>query len=94
MMYDAYQRYADLSHPARTLALSSERLLQMWSTMQFASPLRRMTAYYELVALSGFTHTRPDYKIGPIAAHGGDLADVTEKAVLSTPILHVTALFA
>ena len=85
MMYDAYQRYADLSHPARTLALSSERILQMWSTMQFASPLRRMTAYYELVALSGFTHTRPDYKIGHIAAHGGDLADVTEKAVLSTP---------
>ena len=85
MMYDAYQRYADLSHPARTLALSSERILQMWSTMQFASPLRRMAAYYELVALSGFTHTRPDYKIGRIAAHGGDLADVTEKAVLSTP---------
>ncbi len=85
MMYDAYQRYADLSHPARTLALSSERILQLWGTMQFASPLRRMAAYYELVALSGFTHTRPDYKIGRIAAHGGDLADVTEKAVLSTP---------
>jgi poly(3-hydroxybutyrate) depolymerase len=85
MMYDAYQSYADLSHPARTLALSSERILQLWSTMQFASPLRRMAAYYELVALSGFTHTRPDFKIGRIAAHGGDLAGVTEKAVLSTP---------
>jgi polyhydroxyalkanoate depolymerase len=85
MMYDAYQSYADLNHSVRGLALSSERILQLWSTMQFASPLRRMTAYYEIVALSGFTHTRPAYNIGRIAAHGGDLADVAEKAVLSTP---------
>lgn len=59
MMYDAYQGYADLSHPVRKLATSSENILRLWSTTQFASPLRRMAAYYELVALAGFTHKRP-----------------------------------
>lgn len=84
MMYDAYQNYADLSHPVRTLALSSERILRQWSAMQFASPLRRMAAYYELVALAGFTHTRPDYEISDVATHGGDVIRVVEKAVLTT----------
>jgi polyhydroxyalkanoate depolymerase len=85
MMYDAYLCYADLSHPVRTLALSSERILHLWSAMQFASPLRRMAAYYELVALAGFTHTRPDYEIRDVTTHGGDVVGVVEKAVLTTP---------
>jgi len=84
-MYDAYQSYADLSHPVRTLALNSERILRLWSASQFASPLRRMTAYYELVSLSGFTHTRPDYEIENVTTNGGDVVNVVETAVLATP---------
>ncbi len=84
-MYDAYQSYANLSHPARTLAANSERLLTQWSTMQFASPLRRMAAYYELVALSGFTHVRPDYRIAHIKMDDGETVSVAEHAEMSTP---------
>jgi len=65
MLYDAYQAYADLSHQVRALASSSNCILSQWSTMKYASPLRRMAAYYELVALAGFTHTRPDYRVSP-----------------------------
>ena len=85
MMYDAYQSYADLSQHLRALASSSEAVLQLWSTMRYASPLRRMAAYYEIVALAGFTHKRPDYKIGRVRAPGGEPAIVTECAATATP---------
>jgi poly(3-hydroxybutyrate) depolymerase len=85
MMYDAYQGYADLSHPVRQLATNSNTILRLWSTSQFASPLRRMAAYYELVALAGFTHTRPPFAITEITTSEGTTAAVTEKIVMATP---------
>ncbi len=85
MIYDAYQAYADLSHPVRALASSSNRILSLWSTMQYASPLRRMAAYYEVVALAGFTHTRPDYDIHEVVTDSGESVSVIEREVLSTP---------
>jgi poly(3-hydroxybutyrate) depolymerase len=85
MMYDAYQAYADLSHQVRTLASSSNRILSHWSASQYASPLRRMAAYYELVALAGFTHTRPDYAIGEVTTDSGESLRVMEKEILATP---------
>jgi len=85
MLYDAYQAYADLSHPVRALASSSNRILSLWSTMQYASPLRRMAAYYEIVALAGFTHTRPDYGITEVVTDSGDSVSVIEREILATP---------
>ena len=85
MMYDAYQGYADLSHPVRMLAGSSERILSLWRSSQFASPMRRMAAYYELVNLSGFTHTRPPYDIHEVKRPDGVSVPVHEKTVLATP---------
>jgi poly(3-hydroxybutyrate) depolymerase len=85
MMYDAYQGYADLSHPVRQLATNSDTILRLWSTSQFASPLRRMAAYYELVALAGFTHTRPPFAITEITTSEGTTAAVTEEIVMATP---------
>ena len=85
MMYDAYQGYADLSHPIRSLATSSERILRMWSATQFASPIRRMAAYYELVGLAGFTHTRPDFEIANVRSHNGDSVGVKETVIHATP---------
>lgn len=85
MMYDAYQAYADLSHPVRALASNSNCILSLWSTMQYASPLRRMAAYYEIVALAGFTHTRPDYRIHEVVTDSGASARVIEKEILATP---------
>ena len=83
-MYDAYHRYAEMSQQVRLLASSSERILGLWSTMQFASPLRRMAAYYEIVGLSGFTHKRPDYGIRQITTPEGAVG-VAEACVHSTP---------
>src|SRR3974390_733658 len=85
MIYDAYQAYADLSHQVRVLASSSNCILSHWSTMKYASPLRRMAAYYELVALAGFTHTRPDYGICEIVTGSGLSLPVQEKEVFATP---------
>ena len=85
MMYDAYQGYADLSHPVRMLAGSSERILGLWNSTRFASPMRRMAAYYELVGLAGFTHTRPDYDIRDVKIASGATVAVHEKAVYATP---------
>ena len=85
MIYNAYQAYADLHHPVRTLAASADRLLSLWSTMRLASPLRRMAAYYELVTLAGFTHVRPDYGIKSITTAEGDVVRVEETEVCATP---------
>jgi len=85
MLYDAYQAYADLSHQVRALASSSNCILSQWGTMSYASPLRRMAAYYEVVALAGFTHTRPDYGISEIVTSAGPRLPVHEKEVFATP---------
>ena len=85
MLYDAYQAYADLSHQVRALASSSNCILSQWGAMSWASPLRRMAAYYELVALAGFTHTRPDYEISEIVTSAGPRLPVHETEVFATP---------
>ncbi|MDB5597049.1 MAG: poly(3-hydroxybutyrate) depolymerase [Hyphomicrobiales bacterium] len=85
MMYDAYQGYADLSHPVRQLATNSDTILRLWSTSRFASPLRRMAAYYELVALAGFTHARPPFAITEVTTSEGAVTAITEEIVMATP---------
>lgn len=85
MMYDAYQNYADLSHPVRALAHSGETMLRSLGTSPFASPFRRMSAYYELIGLAGFTHTRPDFDLKEVTTHNGETVNVTESAVLTSP---------
>src|SRR5271157_4655901 len=75
MIYDAYQGMADIHDRIRRSADAAHGVLQAWSANPFAPPWRRMAAYYELVALAGFTHARPDYGIDP----------VEEKGVLWTP---------
>ena len=85
--------YADLNHPVRTLALSSDRMLLLWSATQFASPLRRMAAYYELVALVGLHPYPARLQDRRLAAHGGD-PRASEKTVLSDALLHAAALLA
>ena len=61
MMYDAYQGMADVGDRVRLLAQNAHAILAAWSAHPTASPWARMSAYYELVALAGFTHARPDY---------------------------------
>jgi poly(3-hydroxybutyrate) depolymerase len=84
-MYDAYQACADLLDPFRLTAASNERILSLIGAMRFASPLRSVQAYHEVIALAGFTHKRPDYGISEVATDTGETAPVTEAAVTATP---------
>ena len=84
MMYGAYQRLADANDQVRSLAEKAHAILTTWSSNPFAPPSRRMAAYYELVALAGFTHSRPDYGIDSIEVRS-ETIPVEERSVLSTP---------
>jgi poly(3-hydroxybutyrate) depolymerase len=82
MMYDAYQGMADVGDRVRLLAQNAHAILSAWSAD--ASPWRRMSAYYELVALAGFTHARPDYGIDSVEIEGAPVP-VEERGVMWTP---------
>jgi polyhydroxyalkanoate depolymerase len=84
MMYNAYQTYADVSHPIRLLASNADRILNLWSHPTGATPWQRMAAYYELVTLAGFTHSRPDFDIPTIESRGKTYR-VHEDTVWRTP---------
>src|SRR5258708_29791741 len=83
MMYDSYQAIADVGDAVRLLAFNAERILKIWASGPFASPFQRMAAYYEAVALAGFTHERPGFDI-PFVEVRGEAIPVEEKVVLST----------
>ena len=70
MIYDAYQGMADVGDRVRQLAQNANTILSAWAAHPTASPWRRMSAYYELVALAGFTHARPDYGIESVEING------------------------
>ena len=84
MMYDAYQRMADAGDQVRMFAENAQTILTAWNANPFASPVRRMAAYYELIALAGFTHARPDYGIDCVEVKGQKIA-VEENTVHKTP---------
>jgi poly(3-hydroxybutyrate) depolymerase len=83
MMYDSYQAIADVGDAVRSLAFNAERILQTWAVRPFATPLQRMAAYYEVVALAGFTHERPPFDI-PEVEVGGQAIPIEVEVVLST----------
>src|SRR5258708_30421541 len=84
MMYDAYQGVAGVGDRVRLLAQNAGAVLGAWSAHPTASPWARMSAYYELVALAGFTHARPDYAIDSIELDGAPVP-VDERGVMWTP---------
>ena len=49
-----------------------------------AQPMRRMAAYYELLALAGFTHMRPNFGVKAIES-GGLQISISEKIILDSP---------
>src|SRR5271163_1428924 len=84
MMYDAYQAVADVGDRVRLLSANAEAILNCWSSRPWASPLARMAAYYEVVALAGFTHDRPDYGVDSVEVRGETRA-VTQSGAMRTP---------
>ena len=88
MMYDAYQAMADVGDRVRSFAASAEAILGVWQNRPYASPLQRMAAYYEVVALAGFTHERPDYAIEDVEVQGAPRA-VTQRISTRTPFCNL-----
>jgi poly(3-hydroxybutyrate) depolymerase len=84
MMYDAYQALADVGDRFRLLSANAEAILNCWSSRPWASQLARMAAYYEVVALAGFTHNRPDYGVDSVEVRGETRA-VTQNGAMRTP---------
>jgi poly(3-hydroxybutyrate) depolymerase len=82
-MYDSYQALADVGDSVRLLAANAEHILKSWASGPFASPLQRMAAYYEVVALAGFTHERPGFDIPEVEVRG-ETIPVEEEVTLST----------
>ena len=74
---------ANLSDSVRLFADNAQTILQTWNKNQGASPIRKMTAYYEQVALMGFTHTCPAFNIQPITEEGELTTEVLESTVLT-----------
>ena len=72
-------------------AENAHAILNAWSSNPFAPPWRRMAAYYELVALAGFTHARPDYGIDSVERNGEPIP-VEEQRRLVDAVLPVAAL--
>ena len=84
MIYDAYQGLADVGDRVRLLAANAQVVLEAWSSQPFASPWRKMAAYYELVALAGFTHARPDWDVDAIEVGGNEFA-IAQRVAMATP---------
>ncbi|SED80503.1 polyhydroxyalkanoate depolymerase, intracellular [Rhizobiales bacterium GAS191] len=83
-MYDSYQAFADLSGPMRAIAADAERILSRWDCGLLTDPLQRMAGFCELLALCGFTHTRPEFDI-PAIEMGSHPVFVEQDTVVTTP---------
>jgi poly(3-hydroxybutyrate) depolymerase len=84
MIYKAYQAYTDVSHPVRLVASHADRLLSLWTATTCAMPAQRIAAWCEVVALAGFTHSRPEFEI-PFIEIKDRHYPVTESVVLKRP---------
>lgn len=67
MTYGSNKTVVETGLPLRLFASYAEKLFKLWEPGAFSPPFERMAAYYELVALAGFTHIRPDCGIDLIA---------------------------
>lgn len=85
MIYQNYQWAADVAEPVRNFASVARQIDLLWMDDVTGSPLSRMAAYYEQIAILGFTHVRPEYEIEPVLDRNGMTTKISEKVVLSTP---------
>jgi polyhydroxyalkanoate depolymerase len=89
MIYSTYQAFADIHDPLRDFATEIRRVLFDWETGDFASPLQNIAAFYEITALAGFTHIRPDFDITKVSINGVE-TPVREEVVLDLPFASLT----
>ena len=84
MLYLAYQTHADIMLPVRAWAEAGLRALTPWTNGDGRTPLRNLTAAYELLARARLTHVRPAYGIDAVRVGNREVA-VTEEALAATP---------
>ena len=84
MLYQVYQSYADLMHPACSVADLVASALAVNSRLSGCEPMRATRAACEVLALSRLTHHRPAFGIDSVTVNGTPL-QVTEEVVASTP---------
>jgi len=85
MIYRNYQVVADVSDPIRKFAEHAREISLNWFDGKRITPLQRMAAYYEQVALLGFTHTRPSFNITAVKNAHGVRVPVNESTSFRTP---------
>ncbi len=85
MLYQAYQACADATDPVRSMARALAAASSRFNDGAVGeSPIQRVAAAYELMALAGLSHHRPDYGITTVEVDG-EPAAVHEEIVHRTP---------
>lgn len=85
MLYQAYQAYEDLTDPVRSMAKAiADASGRLNTGAASVSPSQRVAAAYELMALAGLSHARPDYGIASVEVDGCAVP-VREEIVHRTP---------
>lgn len=84
MLYQVYQSYADLMHPACSLADLVALLLATNPRLAACEPILVTRAACEVLALSRLTHHRRAFGIESVTVNGMPL-QVTEEVTASTP---------
>jgi poly(3-hydroxybutyrate) depolymerase len=84
MLYQAYQAHCDMMGPLRALASGAIAAIGTPPTGMATTPLRNLTAVYELIARAGLTHERPAFGVDTVMV-GNRAVAVSEEAALATP---------
>ena len=85
MFYDAYQVLADIGDSVASDRGRDAALLAPWAKCPYASPIKRMAAFNEVLALAGFTHKRPDYGIKQVEIARRQARGDAKRSPLRTP---------
>ena len=74
MIYQAYQSFEDMMRPVRLFArMMHTATLNVWEGAPENEMARKIAAAYEILAMSGLTHKRPEFGIDSVRAHTRDL---------------------
>ena len=76
MLYQAYQAHSDIMVPVRALAGMAAHAVGHTARRlgRGTSPLRNLTAAYELIARAGLTHARPPFGIDSVTVGNREVA--------------------
>jgi poly(3-hydroxybutyrate) depolymerase len=85
VIYQAYQSFEDMMSPMRFFArVMHTAALNAWDGAPDNEMSRKVAAAFEIIAMTGLTHKRPDFGIDSIRV-GGEDAKVVNQVAASTP---------